>query len=85
MADIDVWNALWESLFFGNGSWLGILIIISIIVALLIKYRYVAVLTMPITILWGIEFLNRDLGWQALIMFLTTIFTVIYITAKRGR
>ena len=81
----EAMNAAWESLFFGSGSWLGLLIIISITVALLVRYKYIAVLTTPVTILLGIEYLNRNLGWHSLIMFFTSLFVLIYIVSKKGR
>ena len=82
MSLAETLNAVWESLFFGSGSWLGLLIIISIVASLLIRFKYIAVLTTPVMILLGVDYLNHTLGWHALIMFFTSIFVFIYSLIK---
>lgn len=83
---LEAVNGAFESLFFGAGSWLGILLSLSIILGLLLKWKYTGVLLLPITVFWGIEYIGKDLGWQAIIMFSTAIFVVAYMMKqlKRG-
>ena len=82
MAGIDdVFNAL----FFGSGSWLGLLLFLAIMIGLLIKTEWSGVLLLPITVFLGIAYLNQDLGWHAIIMFFTSIFIVVYMMKKSRR
>lgn len=76
-----------ETLFYGSGTWLGLLLLLAIMIGLLLKWKYTGVLILPITIFLGIEYMDRDLGWQSIIMFLTSIFVLLYLVKelKRGR
>lgn len=78
----DVFNAL----FFGTGSWLGILLMLMFIVGLTMAWKYVGLLMLPIAIIFGTVYLTNGLGWHGLIMFLTAIFILIYVgmQSKRG-
>lgn len=74
-----------ESLFFGSGSWLGLLLFLSIIIALLLKWKYTGALLLPITIFLGIEYMNKDLGWHSIIMFLSSVFILLYLAKELKR
>jgi hypothetical protein len=51
----------------------------------MLKWKYSGILTMPITTFLGLDYLDHDLGWPAVIMFFATIFTLIYILLKRKK
>lgn len=70
-------EATFTELFFGSGSWLGILLLLAIITALALKAKYMAVLMLPVCIFLGIDYLTNELFWNAIIMFLTTMFIII--------
>lgn len=82
---MGVVDEAFEALFYGTGSWLGILLFLSILIGLLLKWKYTGALLLPITIFIGIEYLTKDMGWYAIIMFFTSVFTLIYMMkgAKR--
>jgi hypothetical protein len=40
---------------------------------------------LPVAILFGTEYLTNGLGWDALIMFLTGIFILVYYIMNRGK
>lgn len=83
---LEAVNGAFEALLFGSGSWLGILLLVSIIVALLLKWPYIGALLLPVTIFVGIEYVGKDLAWHSIIMFLTGIFTLFYMAKElRGR
>jgi predicted membrane-bound dolichyl-phosphate-mannose-protein mannosyltransferase len=71
----DVFNAL----FFGAGSWLGLLLFISIIIGLLYKTKYSGALLLPIAVFLGISYLDASLPWHAVIMLFTSIFIIVYM------
>lgn len=75
-----------ESLFFGSGSWLGLLLFICMFLGLQFKWKHTGALTIPIAVFIGIEYLDNDLGWQALIMFFTALFIMLMMVKdlKRG-
>jgi len=70
-------SEVFTELFYGSGSWLGILILLSIIIALSLKIKWGAVLMLPIVIFLGIEYITEDLLWNGLIMFFSGIFILI--------
>jgi len=84
---MGVVDEAFEALFFGSGSWLGLLLFLTIMIGLLLKWKYTGVLILPITVFLGIEYMEENLGWQSLIMFLTSTFTLLYLIKelKRGR
>lgn len=79
-------NSVFDALFFGNGSWLGILLIIMFSVGLTFAFKYVGLLMLPVTFFMAIEYFNEALGWHGLIMILTSIFVIIHVAieSKRG-
>ena len=68
-----------ESLFFGSGSWLGLMLLLILALTMLLKWRPSGVLFMPIMIFLGIDYLTNNLGWEALIMFFSSIFILLYM------
>lgn len=77
-------NSVFDALFFGNGSWLGLLIIIMFAVGLTFAYKYVGLLMLPVTFFLAINYFSEALGWHGLIMILTSIFVIIHV-AIEGR
>ena len=75
------------ALFYGEGSWLGLLLFIFLMLGFTLKWKYAGALFIPISILVGIEYLNRDLAYQSMIMFLLSPFMVILIAyeGRKGR
>lgn len=72
------------ALFFGAGSWLGLLIYLAIIIGLLTKIEYAGALLLPVTIFLGIAYIEYDLAWHAIVMLFLSVFIVIY-TVKKSR
>jgi hypothetical protein len=67
------------ALFYGAGSWLGLLLMIALIAGLVSKWKLAGGLFIPVSIFMGINYFNHDLGWHGLIMFLVAIFVLIYM------
>jgi hypothetical protein len=82
---LDAVNAAFDALFYGSGMWFGILLILGMCIGLMLKWKYSGVLTVPVTTFLGLDYLNRDLGWPAVIMFFATIFTVIYVIMQKKK
>jgi hypothetical protein len=68
-------------LFFGSGSWLGLILIIMLLLLLRLANKYSVILSFPICLLIGFEYLTNDLGWHALIIWLSAVVMLI-TTAK---
>lgn len=51
-------DAVFTSLFFGEGKWLGLLLVISIILVMCWKKKEAAFIFIPINVLWGLEYLE---------------------------
>jgi thiosulfate reductase cytochrome b subunit len=77
-------NEVFRALFYGDGSWLGILLLLSMCLGLLLKWKYSGVLLLPITIFLGMDYLEQNLVWHTLIMWFTTIFVLVYMVKKKG-
>lgn len=72
-----------NELFYGSGAWLGILLLLSIIIALSLKTKWAAVMTLPVSIFLGIDYVTNELYWNAAIMFFSCIFVLIQVM-RRG-
>ena len=73
-------SSILEELFYGSGSWLGLLLYLVIIVSLTVKVRYAGLLTLPICIFLAIEYLGYPaLMWHSVIMFIAGVFILITI------
>lgn len=68
----DVFTAL----FYGTGSWLGLLLFMTLTLGITFAWKYGGFLMMPVSIFLGITYLDNDLGWHGLIMVLVAIFIV---------
>jgi len=73
---------VFEVLFFGSGSWLGLLLFLTIFLGLMLKWKYASCILIPIAIFIGLEYLTNNLGWHAIIMFMTTIFMLSYLAKE---
>jgi hypothetical protein len=82
---LEAINSAFEALFYGSGSWLGLLLFLSIMMGLLLKWKYTGTLLLPISLFLGIEYSNKNLGWHAIIMFISAIFTVLYMLKELRR
>ena len=83
---LDAVNAAFEALFYGSGAWFGILLYLSIILGLMLKWKYSGVLTLPTVLFIGIGYLTHDpsMPWHALIMWFSGIFILLFIANKIG-
>lgn len=81
MSDVQL---AFEELFFGAGSWLGILLLLAIIAVLTLKNRYLGVLMIPVTLFLGIDYIDNGLMWNGIIMFLASVFVLFIIATQRG-
>jgi len=64
-------------LFFGSGVWLGLLILVMFFLLLRVVNKYSIIITFPICLLIGFEYLTLDLGWQCLIIWLASVVILI--------
>lgn len=73
-----------DELFFGAGSWLGLLLLLAMIIGLSTKLKYGGVLMIPVTLGLGIAYLDNLLYWPSLIMFFSLVFILVGM-ARRGK
>ena len=76
----DVFDTI---MFSGLISWIMLLVIIIIVFVVTSLRRPLGVLMVPVCILVGVEYLANGLGWHGIIMFLCSIFTILYIATKK--
>jgi len=86
MTVLEQLNQVFEAMFYGEGVYLGLLLYITLIAGLVLKWRYMATLIFPISIFIGLEYLSRNLVWPSAVMFFTSIFLLGYmIKMFKGR
>lgn len=86
MTVLEQLNQVFEAMFYGQGVYLGLLLYITLIAGLVLRWRYMAVLTFPISMFIALEYLFRDLVWPSAVMFFTSIFLLGYmIKMFKGR
>lgn len=76
---LEAVNAAFEALLFGSGSWFGLMLMLSICLGLMLKWKYSGVLFFPVMIFLGIEYLGHDLPWHALIVWSSSLFLLLYM------
>lgn len=74
-----------EELFFGSGSWLGLIIIIAIIVLVTAKEKFSGVIFLPITVLLSIHYFqnvsaSNDFMWSGVLMLIVTIYCLVMVS-----
>jgi len=79
---VQTFQDFFNELFFGSGSWLGVLLLLAFVVGTLMRWKYSGVLLVPVTVFLAIDYLNHDLGWQSIIMFVTSVFILMYMARK---
>ena len=72
-------NEAFQALFFGTGSWFGLILMLILIVGLVLKWKESAVLMVPVSVLLGLQYLDYDLGTHTLIMWLASCFIVLWV------
>jgi len=80
-------NAVFESLFFGTGAWIGLLIFMMLSICLVMIWKYSGVFVALIIILFQIEYYNRldiygNHVWKMIILLLFGLFIAIYTVTK---
>ena len=75
-------------LMFGEGKWIGLILILSIIILVSAKNKYASILFLPIMIFLGIEYANNvsassDFYWSVIICFITSVFLVVNIAVRK--
>ena len=79
-----------ENLFFGEGFWFMLIIILAVITIAVFIVPYCGILFLVITIFLGIEYLaklpqNSNYMWGALVMFLTPIYIIVLMALGFSR
>jgi hypothetical protein len=79
---LEAVNAAFQALFYGDGAWFGLLLILSICIGLMLKWKYSGVLFLPVTIFLGIDYLDHSLPWHALIVWSSSLFLMLYMVKQ---
>lgn len=75
-------SAVFTELFFGSGKWLGLIVIMGLILALCWRKKEASFIFTPITILWGLEYLETvelddPFFYAAIVFMFLPVFIVI--------
>jgi len=77
-----------QELLYGEGAFLGLILILTILILVNYKYKNSGILFIPIAIMMGIQYLNNistssNFMWCAIIMFLAVPF-LLYRMVEKG-
>lgn len=75
----ETFNDFFLALLYGDGSWLGFLLILSIFMVLMISWKYGGVIDFFVAMLIGINYVEHGLGYHAVGMFAFVIFSLYYL------
>jgi len=73
-----------ESLFFGSGSWLSILLFAILFLAIAYRWKYAGFIPFMASAFIGLEYVAENMGYHALTMFSTTIL-ILFVTVTKIR
>jgi len=87
-ADSVAVDSVFESLFYGSGAWLGLLLFIILCVGLIKKWKYAGALLIPIIIGMEISYYDRlseggNFVWHMLILLVLAVFVGLYAVAGK--
>lgn len=79
---LEAVNGAFQALFYGDGAWFGIMLILCMCLAMMLKWKYSGVLFLPITIFLGIDYLEHDMGWHAMLIWSASLFLLLYMVKQ---
>ncbi len=75
-------SEIFHELMFGEGSWLGLILLLGLCLVMTYTFKRSGVVFFPITTLLGIAYLTEGLGWHSLIMFIATAFILLNLAKE---
>ena len=67
-----------NELFFGvSGSWLGLILMLIFLIIITASSKYGVVLSLPLSLIMGLLYIDHNLMWQSIMMFAFSIFGLI--------
>lgn len=67
------WQQFFFEILYGSGSWIGLLLIVALFVIITASHKYSAVIVMPISVFVMVNYLQQDLGWHGIVIFIVGI------------
>jgi hypothetical protein len=84
---LTVISVVFSELFYGSGSWLGLLLYLSIIIGLMRVSKEASLIMLPVSVFLAIDYFGRaGFVWYGIIMTCVCIFIVLSIMGnKKGK
>ena len=79
MSEIETF---FETLFFGTGSVLGLLLILAICASITASWKYGGAIVFVPLILMGFKYLDNSLPYYAVTMFFASVFVLFYMVKQ---
>jgi len=79
----NVTQAFTEFFYGDAGSFFGLLVMIILMVVLVKLWKYAVIILIPFIMYFGLEYFDRDMRWQTLIIFTTLVFFIGYLVKQR--
>ena len=83
-------SEIFTELFYGSGSWLMLIILVSIIMIVSLKVKYSCVIFIPICLFLGLSYLDNateanNLLWHTIIIWILPIFSILIEVKTRKK
>ena len=75
-----------ESLFYGAGSWLGLLLFVVLIISISSKVKYSGAILLPVSVFMFLNYTEHELFWHGIVIIFAGIYAIIMtgLQAKGG-
>jgi len=69
-------DTAFQSLFYGEGSWFGLLLMMALLIGLATKIKYAGALCLPVCVFMFLNYNTYTLPWHGIIILLTGIYSI---------
>lgn len=80
---MSAYDDAFQSLLYGDGSLIGLTLILGVSILLLLRWKYSAVLLLPVHILLTVQYLTNNLDTHAFVLGFLAFFNLAYLAVKR--
>lgn len=82
-------NAVFESIFYGSGWYIGLLLFITVSIGLMKAWKYAGVLIIPIIVAFEVTYYERldtnpEFAWNMIILLFLVVGIAIYTLTAKG-
>lgn len=82
---MSAYDDAFQSLLYGDGSLIGLTLVLGVSILLVLRWKYSTVLLLPIHVLLTVEYLTNELSTHAFVLGFLVLFNLVYLAVKRNK